>query len=68
MKRLEEKARRIVREEYFEYKLMAHEKDSQYWYSKYDEKMDMLKKLFPKTTNQEQLERTWNAIWRKENR
>ena len=60
MKAIEKKARQIVKEEYFNYKL-THK-----FYSDYATKMEMLKELFPKTTNQENLERTWDAQWKKE--
>ena len=68
MARLEEKARRIVREAFNDYLDMMKDKDSQYWYRIYATKMEMLKELYPKTTNEEQLERTWYAMWKKENR
>ena len=64
MKVIEKKARKIVREAYFDYKL-THATN---FYHDYAIMMDMLKDLFPKTTNQDALENMWDAMWRKENK
>lgn len=68
MARLEEKARKIVRNAYYDYLDNSEYgvEESKYWYRIYDIKLEMLKELFPKTTNEEQLERTWYAMWKKE--
>ena len=62
MSRIEERARKIVREAYFDYKLDREHST----YAIYQNKMDMLKDLFPKSTNQDTLENVWNAMWRKQ--
>ncbi len=64
MTRIERKARQVVRQAYFDYKLVQ-DKD---FYHDYAVMMDMLIELFPKTTNQDALENMWDAMWRKENR
>ena len=70
MKRLEEKARAIVRNAYFEWLLAikTNSPHSKEWCSTYMDKFDMLKELFPKSTNQETLEHIWDAMFRKEYR
>lgn len=68
MTRLEERARKIVRNAFYDYLNGRDDtrEESRYWYRIYDNKLDMLKELFPKTTNEEQLEKTWYAMWKKE--
>ena len=67
MTRLEEKARKIVRNAFYDYLIGREDiEQSQYCYGIYADKMEMLKEMFPKTTNQEQLEKTWYAMWKKE--
>ena len=61
MTTIEKKARQIVREAYFDYKLMREQK----FYNDYATMMDMLKELFPKTTNQDALENAWDVMWKK---
>ena len=63
MTSIEKKARVIVKEAYFDYKLSR----SQYSYNVYSSKMEMLEQLFPITTNQENLENRWDIEWKKEN-
>ena len=63
MTTLEKKARMIVKEAYFDYKLTR----ATNFYHDYAIMMEMLQQLFPKTTNQENLERKWDIEWRKEN-
>ena len=61
MTTIEKKAREIVRQAYFDYKLMREQK----FYNDYAIMMDMLKELFPKTTNQDTLEIAWDVMWKK---
>lgn len=72
MKVIEKKARQIVRQAYFDYKesirYFRQNGDTTYCYRTYQAQMDLLKALFPKTTNQDALENMWDAMWRKENR
>lgn len=63
MTSIEKKARVIVKEAYFDYKVSR----SQYAYNVYSSKMEMLEQLFPITTNQENLENRWDIEWKKEN-
>jgi hypothetical protein len=63
MTALEKKARVVVKEAYFDYKVSR----SQYAYNVYSSKMEMLEQLFPITTNQENLERKWDIEFKKEN-
>lgn len=62
MTAIEKKVREYVKQAYLDYKI-AH---SQYAYSVYSNKMEMLKDLFPKTTNEENLERKWDSQFKKE--
>ena len=62
MTAIEKKARKIVKEAYFDYKASR----SQYSYGVYGDKMEMLQQLFPQTTNQDNLERKWDIEWKKE--
>ena len=64
---MEEKARKVVRQAFNDYldAMRLNSEDSQYWYRIYAIKMEMLNQLFPNTTNEDQLERTWYAIWKK---
>ena len=65
MKRIEEKARKIVREAFNDYLDCQHDTESsQYWYRIYATKMEMLKEIFP-NTNEDQLEKVWYAMWKK---
>lgn len=66
MTRLEEKARKIVRNAFYDYLNGRDDiESSQYWYRIYDNKLEMLKEMFPKTTNEYQLEKVWYAMWKK---
>ena len=71
MSKTEQKARAIVRESYFDYlsailrsEVKQYKDDCSMTYSA---QMDLLYRLFPKTTNVEALEGKWYAMWQKEN-
>lgn len=65
MTAIERKARKIVRESYNEYMELLHygyvREESQIALRTYQAQMDLLVALFPKTTNQENLERLWDG-------
>ena len=65
MTRIERKARQVVRESYNEYMELLHfgyvGEDMQFALRTYQAQMDLLKALFPKTTNQDNLERLWDG-------
>ena len=64
MTSIERKARKYVKGLYFDYKdIKTHETFSDYY-----DAMLMLRNLFPDSTNEETLERTWDVEWKKENR
>ena len=65
MSRIEERARKIVRDAYFDYLDSVKTDTTHFYYDIYSERLEMLKLLFPKTTNEYQLERTWYAMYRK---
>ena len=64
MTAIERKARQVVRESYNEYMASIHygyTEDSKFALRTYQAQMDLLKELFPKTTNQDNLERLWDG-------
>ena len=62
MTAIEKKAREYVRQAYLDYKITY----TQFSYGVYSNKMEMLEHLFPKTTNQNNLERKWDSQFKKE--
>ena len=61
---IERKARKFVKQLYFDYKAVRTYETFNSYYAA----MVMLKHLFPESTDVETLERTWTVQWRKENK
>lgn len=69
MTKIEKKAREIVRLAFFDYlealELKEGPEAAGYWFRIYENKLEVLVALFPKTTDEEKLERAWHGKFKK---
>ena len=69
MTNIEKRARKIVRDAYWDYldDVCADETKSGYSFKVYYHYLQFLKALFPDTTDEDVLERKWRSMYKKEN-
>ena len=69
MTNIEKRARKIVRDAYWDYldDVCADETKSGYSFKVYYHYLQFLKTLFPETTNEDRLEDKWRNMYKKEN-